>query len=71
MEFKDILARFMGDTPSVVVAGRMCEMGFTISKEAVDTWLSGTREPQSKAIPFIARALDCTPNDLLGFGEQN
>lgn len=67
MEFKDKLAKFMGDTPPVVVAGRMCEMGFSVSEAAVATWIAGTREPQSGAIPYLARALDCTPNDLLGF----
>lgn len=69
MEFKDRLSRFMRDVPAVVLAARLCEMGFSTTADAVNKWIVGSREPRSEAILYIARALGCTPNDLLGFEE--
>lgn len=68
-EFQKVLKRLMGKTPPVVVAGRMTEAGYKTSEAAVYAWVNGTRAPHREAIPYLARALNVTPNDLLGFEE--
>lgn len=61
------LARIIGDVSPVVIAGRMTEAGCPTTAQTVSYWISGERTPGGDRIPYLARALNITPNDLLGF----
>ena len=69
LQFKDKLAELMGDMPAITLASKIREQGIICTEAAVSRWLSGDRMPRSETISYIARALDCTPNDLLGFSD--
>jgi len=40
-----------------------------VNQTAISRWERGVDEPSAEMIVKIAKALDCDPNYLLGFGE--
>lgn len=65
-DFASVLNEKMGDMAGVTLAGILTANGYTTTAATVSRWRSGERKPSFDAIIHIARALDCTPNDLLG-----
>lgn len=49
----------------VVVA--LLDAGISVTDATVRRWRLGLSQPRAEDIAVIARALGCTPNDLLGF----
>lgn len=65
-KFSERLTRHMGTTTPVQVAARVTVLGYDCTKENVQRWLDGDGLPRADAIPYLARALECTTDDLLG-----
>lgn len=41
-----------------------------VKPQAVNNWCKGIREPSAEMLIALCKALDCTPNDLLGWDEM-
>ena len=54
-----------GWTPAHLAAA-MHDQGASICYSTISSWLSGRNEPRASVIFNIARALGCSPADLLG-----
>lgn len=46
------------------------ELGGLVSERTVFRWRSGDAVPGLEALPFVARALNTTPNELVGWEEE-
>jgi len=68
--FQKNLTRFVGDTELILIAARMTEAGCPTTVAALKLWISGDRVPGSDRVVYLARALNVTPNDLLGFASE-
>lgn len=65
-KFGERLARHIGDRTTMQVAAKVTVLGYDCTKENVQRWLDGDGMPRAEAIPYLARALDCTADALLG-----
>ena len=48
------------------LSAAMYDCGATIQDQSIRRWLEGRNEPRLNLLPYIAGALECTYEDLLG-----
>lgn len=67
---------FAGRLTGLMAARRMSvtqfheELGGVVSERTIFRWRAGKAEPGIGALPFICRALNTTPNELAGWGNE-
>ncbi len=65
MSVQEKIMRFAGELQPVIIAGRMTEAGCPTTETTVRRWFEGSGNVSFEKLPYLARALNCTVDDLV------